>query len=83
MKAETYRSSEDRWLLSFSPFPVFRGLIKPPLGVVFRKSVEDADYFVGLIFKVDARKEEGGGSIENFRGEKKEGRARVDTRDFC
>lgn len=51
--------------------------------MVFRKSVEDADYFVGLIFKVDARKEEGGGSIENFRGEKKEGRVRVDTRDFC
>lgn len=25
--------------------------------MVFRKSVEDADYFVGLIFKVDARKE--------------------------
>lgn len=52
--------------------------------MVFRKSVEDADYFVGLIFKVDARKEGGGGgSIENFRGEKKEGRVRVDTRDFC
>lgn len=50
--------------------------------MVFRKSVEDADYFVGLIFKVDARKE-GRGSIENFRGEKKEGRVRVDTRDFC
>lgn len=29
--------------------------------MVFRKSVEDADYFVGLIFKVDARKEGGGG----------------------
>lgn len=51
--------------------------------MVFRKSVEDADYFVGLIFKVDARKEGGKGSIENFRGEKKEGRVRVDTRDFC
>lgn len=51
--------------------------------MVFRKSVEDADYFVGLIFKVDARKEGGGGSIENFRGKKKEGRVRVDTRDFC
>ena len=41
------------------------------------------DYFVGLIFKVDARNEgegeEGRGSIENFHGEKKEVRLRLDA----
>lgn len=40
--------------------------------MVFRKSVEDADYFVGLIFKVDARKEGGGeGRSRIFVGKKR------------
>lgn len=39
--------------------------------MVFRKSVEDADYFVGLIFKVDARKEGGEGRSRIFVGKKR------------
>lgn len=42
--------------------------------MVFRKSVEDADYFVGLIFKVDARKEGGGRVDREFSWGKKGGK---------